>query len=479
MKNLNILALIVLFASCGRSFSGDGGELTGVSAPSWSEPSPHGMVLIKRGSFLMGPAENDTLWGNFQNSKGISIDAFWMDQTEITNAQYRQFLYWVRDSIIRERLFDSAYGGNELFKILEDKNGDPLEPPLLDWRRPIPSERRANEDEIRAIESVIWTHQIIGDKKLDPKQMIYRYSVFDATSYALRRNRLDPAERVRNTDITVDPNEVIMISKDTAYIDEDGLIVSETIIRPLSSIWDFLNTYIINIYPDETVWVNDFNNSYNEPYMRLYFNLPGYNDYPVVGVSWEQANAFCHWRTEFLKRSLDRNFRNTIEPYRLPTEAEFEYAARSGKSENIYPWKSHGVTGEKNCFLANFKPGDGDYTQDGNLVPAKVGSYSPNEFGLYDMAGNVAEWTSTAFLESGPEIMSDMNPEYRYYAAKEDPYSMKKKVIRGGSWKDPAYLIRSDVRTFEYQNEQRSYIGFRCVRTQVGFSKVKAGKVKK
>jgi len=205
--------------------------------------------------------------------------------------------------------------------------------------------------------------------------------------------------------------------------------------------------------------------------MRMYFNHPSYNDFPVVGVSWEQANAFCHWRTEYLKKSLDRNFRSSIEPFRLPTEAEFEYAARSGKSENIYPWNSHGVTGDKDCFLANFKPGEGDYTRDGFLIPARVSSFSPNAFGLYDMAGNVAEWTSTAFLESGPEIMSDMNPEYRYNAAKEDPYSMKRKVVRGGSWKDPAYLIRSDVRSFEYQNEQRSYIGFRCVRTQTGVSR--------
>jgi len=476
MKNLIIIALsIILFVSCGRSFSGDGGELTGVSAPSWSEPNPYGMVLIKRGAFEMGPAKNDSLWGNFQNPKGVSIDAFWMDQTEITNAEYRQFVYWVRDSIIRERLANE----DDLFKISEDKNGDPIEPPILDWRRPIPTERRANEDELNAIQSVNWRNPITGETKLDPQQMIYRYSIFDATSYALRRNRLNPTERVKNTDIVVDPNEVVMISKDTAYINEDGLIISETITRPLSSIWDFLNTYIVNIYPDETAWVNDFNNSYNEPYTRLYFNLPGYNDYPVVGVSWEQANAFCHWRTEFLKRSLDVNFKNTIEPYRLPTEAEFEYAARSGKSENIYPWNSKGVTSEKDCFLGNFKPGDGDYTKDGHLITAKVASFSPNEFGLYDMAGNVAEWTSTAFLESGPEIMSDMNPEYRYNAAKEDPYAMKKKVVRGGSWKDPAYLIRSDVRTFEYQNEQRSYIGFRCVRTQVGFSKVKSGKVKK
>jgi formylglycine-generating enzyme required for sulfatase activity len=462
---------IVVLTSCGRSL-GESGELTGVSAGAWAEPNPYGMTLIKRGSFEMGPPKNDTIWGIYQKQRGVSIDNFWMDDTEITNAEYRQFVYWVRDSIIRERLYDPAYGGNELFKIVEDREGNPLDPPILDWKRPVPTERRAAESELLAIHSVDYTHPVTGETRLDPEQMIYHYSVFDAAQAALRRNRLNPERRVYNTDLVSDPNESVLISKDTAYVNEEGKIVSETVTRPLSSLWDFLNNYIINIYPDESVWVNDFNNSYNEPYMRLYFNHPGYNDYPVVGVSWEQANAFCAWRTDYLKRSLGNiSARTYIEPYRLPTEAEFEYAARSGKTENIYPWRQDTPMGDKGCFLGNFKPGEGNYTQDGHLITARVASFAPNEFGLYDMAGNVAEWTSTAFLESGPEIMNDINPQYYYNAAKEDPYASKKKVVRGGSWKDAAQFIRSDIRSFEYQNEQRSYIGFRCVRTQVGVAK--------
>jgi len=471
MKKLIYGAITLIFIiSCGRTLSGDGGELVGVGAPAWSEPDPYGMVLIKRGSFQMGPADKDSLWGIFQDPKGVSIDAFWMDETEITNAEYRQFVYWVRDSIIRQRL---AELNPEDWSISEDKDGEELETPVLNWKRPIPLEKRASEDELAILQSINRTNPITGASGLDPDQIIYRYYTFDYVGYALRRNRLNPEERIKNTDIKIDPNEVVMISKDTAYIDEDGKIISETITRPLESIYDFLNTYIVKIYPDETVWVNDFNNANNESYMRLYFNHPGYNDYPVVGVSYEQAVAFCAWRTEQLKKSLDPAFRNTIEPYRLPTEAEYEYAARAGKNEYKYPWASDGVTGDKGCFLGNFKPGDGDYTKDGHLITSKVATFSPNEFGLYDMAGNVAEWTSTAYQESGPEIMSDMNPEYRYNAAQEDPYAMKKKVVRGGSWKDPQELIRSDRRTFEYQNEQRSYIGFRCVRTQVGFAKGK------
>ena len=130
--------------------------------------------------------------------------------------------------------------------------------------------------------------------------------------------------------------------------------------------------------------------------------------------------------------------------------------------------------------MANFKPGDGNYTADGHLITSRVATFAPNEFGLYDMAGNVAEWTSSVYTESGIKQASDLNPDLHYNAAKEDPYDMKKKVVRGGSWKDVAEFIRSDRRTFEYQNETRSYIGFRCVRTQVGFSnaKGKGGKSK-
>ena len=130
----------------------------------------------------------------------------------------------------------------------------------------------------------------------------------------------------------------------------------------------------------------------------------------------------------------------------------------------------------KGCFLGNFKPGKGNYTEDGHLITSRVPIVICFQSLILDMAGNVAEWTSTMYSESGPSQMSDMNPDLRYNAAKEDPYAMKKKVVRGGSWKDVAQFIRSDMRTFEYQNETRSYIGFRCARTQIGFSRAKGKK---
>ena len=463
-----ILISLLTITSCAGPVSSSG-ELTGVRGRAWNEPAPYGMVLVKRGNIEMGSSENDSLWGNIQPVKGVSVDAFWMDEKEVSNAKYRQFVFWVRDSIIRERLADPAFGGNEAYKIEEDRFGEPVTP-HLNWNKPIPW-RKPNEDEERAIMSVYRKDPISGKMILDASQLNFRYENFDYTGFALRKNRLDPARRIYNTDVVVDPNNVVLISKDTAFIDEDGKIVNETIVRPLEGEHDFLHTYILNIYPDTTVWINDFANSFNEPYARLYFSHPGYDEFPVVGVSWEQANAFCMWRTEYLRSSMNMKGATHIEPFRLPTEAEWEYAARAGKSENKFPWEGNVARTEKGCMNGNFKPGEGNYSKDGFLITSPVGTYQANNFGLHDMAGNVSEWTSTAWSEAGVLNTSDINPEYRYNAAKEDPYQMKRKVVRGGSWKDVEHFVRSDIRTWEYQNEQRSFIGFRCVRTYMGFGK--------
>lgn len=467
-------AVLTACMSGGGASMASGGEVTGASGRPFTEPTPYGMTLIKRGHLKMGIDKQDSLWGKQTPIKDISVEGFWMDETEITNSQYRQFVNYVRDSIIRERLADPAYGGDETYKIEEDKNGDPVKP-HLNWKKPLP--RKPNEDELKAMESVYVVHPITGEKMLDASQMNYRYEIYDYTQAALRKNRLNPEERNLNTDITVDPNQQVWISKDTAYIDDEGKIVRQTINRPLSGPWDFLNTYIVNIYPDTTCWVNDFQNAENENYMRLYFSNPAYNDYPVVGVTWEQANAFCAWRTEYLLKGLGAAAR-FVQRYRLPTEAEWEYAAR-GKNQNEFPWENADVASGKGCFFANFKPDKGNYTKDGNLITSKTGIYTANSNGLYDMAGNVAEWTSTIYTEAGVESMNDINPQLQYNAAKEDPYRLKTKVVKGGSWKDPESYIRSAWRTYEYQNQPRSYIGFRCVRSLANTTSDKMKKNKK
>lgn len=460
------LGLCFVFCSCLSTNTAmqNGGEVTGQRGTAFIEPTPYGMVQVKRGFLRVGLDKQDTLWGTVTPQKEISVDGFWMDQHEVTNSMYRQFVYWVRDSIIRERLADPAYGGDDTYKITEDRDGNPVTP-YLNWSKAIPW-KNPDENAERAIQSVYRRHPIDGTIMLDASQMNYRYEVFDYEKAALRKYRLNPAERSLNTDRPANADEVVIISKDTAYIDENGAIVRQTITRPLSSLYDFLNTYIVNVYPDTTCWVNDFPNANNETYMKLYFSSANYNDYPVVGVTWEQAEAFCQWRTDYLLRGLGPAARQ-VQRYRLPTEIEWEYAAR-GKEGNPFPWQpaeGDQKKNEKGCFYANFKPDKGNYTDDGNLITSRVGMYGANSNGLYDMAGNVAEWTSTVYTEAGVSMMNDLNPELTYNAAKEDPYMLKRKSVRGGSWKDPISFIRSAWRTYEFQNQPRSYIGFRCVRS--------------
>ena len=461
MKKLIGLCTVAVFmlTSCfGSKFmTANGGEVTGTGGRAFTEPTPYGMVLVKRGHVKMGIENQDSLWGKKTPVRDISVDGFWMDETEVTNSKYRQFVNYVRDSILRERLAEI----DETYKTVKtDREGNEIST-MLNWKKPLP--RRPNEDEQEIIDAMYVTNPVTGEKMLDFRQLNYRYEVYDYTTAALRRNRMNPQERNLNTDLTVDPDEQVWISKDTAYVDDEGRIVRESINRPLSGPWDFLNTYIVNVFPDTTCWVNDFPNADNELYLRYYFSNPAYNDYPVVGVTWEQANAYCAWRTEYLLKGLGPAARY-VQRYRLPTEAEWEYAAR-GKDQNEFPWDNEDVASGKGCFYANFKPDNGNYTKDGNLITSRVGIYSANSNGLYDMAGNVAEWTSTIYTEAGVEAMNDINPTLKYNAAQEDPYRLKRKSVRGGSWKDPESYIRSAWRTSEYQNQPRSYIGFRCVRS--------------
>ena len=157
------LAMVGCMSAKHASSSGKGGEVVGVSGRTFSEPTPYGMSKIGRGWLRMGIDEQDTLWGKKTPVRDVSVDGFWMDETEVTNSQYKQFVNWVRDSILRTRLADPNYGGDESYMITEEKGEEVT--PHLNWKKPLP--RKPNEDELRAIESLYVTNPVTGEKLLD------------------------------------------------------------------------------------------------------------------------------------------------------------------------------------------------------------------------------------------------------------------------------------------------------------------------
>ena len=121
-------------------------------------------------------------------------------------------------------------------------------------------------------------------------------------------------------------------------------------------------------------------------------------------------------------------------------------------------------------FACQLQTWQGNYPEDGGLYTVKADAYFPNDYGLYNMSGNVAEWTSSAFVENAYTLEHDLNSDHRYNAAPSDPEALKRKVLRGGSWKDISFYLQTGTRHWEFQDTAKSYIGFRTVLTYLGRS---------
>jgi len=430
MKRILFFGLIItILSSCGNSGNG---ELIGtLDRAIWQPTDPYGMVFIPQGSFVMGPSDQDVPFANVTAAKMVSLAAFYMDETEITNNEYRQFTNWVKDSIARRILGDAGIEGH---LIEEDEYGNFIEPALINWKEKI----RWDDIEVREIleeEMYLPEHERFNRKReIDTRKLIYAYQEMDLKKAAQKANRENDATGKRDRSL-------------------------------------FLKDVEVSIFPDTLAWMHDYSYAFNEPMTDEYFWHPAFDDYPVVGINWDQAVAFTKWRTQMMNNFLRRNNEPTLPDFRLPTESEWEYAARGGMDLSPYPWGGPYTRNHKGCFLANFKPLRGNYTADGGLRSVKVASYNPNAYGLYDMAGNVSEWTSNTFDESAFSYAHDMNMDYTLTAEDSDSEVLKRKVIRGGSWKDISYFIQTSTRDFEYQDTAKCYIGFRCTVNFLGRDK--------
>jgi formylglycine-generating enzyme required for sulfatase activity len=304
------LAAIIL-TGCGRAPSG---ELVGVQGrKKWHEPDPYGMVFVPQGSFIMGPSDEDVMFAQNAFARTVSVDAFWMDETEITNNKYRQFVYYVRDSIMRRKLGDVL----DEFLITEDEFDRELDQPRLNWRTRIDMR---NEEINEIVEQMYYPveERFWGRKELDTRQLNFEYFWVDYEQASRRSNRWNPQTQQYEGTVFNQNGEEVPIVNRSSFVLRDA----------------------VNVYPDTLVWIHDFTYSYNEPMANMYFWHPSYDNYPVVGVNWKQAMAFGIWRTKYLNEHLAKRGQGFVQNYRLP-------------------WNLNGNMQPAEAFLCRCIPGEG------------------------------------------------------------------------------------------------------------------------
>tara|TARA_B100000900_G_scaffold149553_1_gene127024 strand:+ start:5880 stop:7499 length:1620 start_codon:yes stop_codon:yes gene_type:complete len=512
MKRILQLVLVFILAfSCGSngSLKKSKGELVGVKGKKYYPEKPFGMVLVPGGSFIMGKSDDDLAAIEDAPTKTVTVRSFYMDETEITNAEYRQFVNWVRDSIIRTALAEKAaelnatgpvdntgeeednsvmqrfaYLGSEnaltgyqKFDSIYNDNSNKR----LNWSEELIFNRGDYPDDmdyIQLIESFYLTEDEVFNnvRTWDVEKFIYKHKYANLSGDG---GYLDKKERVTRELIEslieegyVEESEggsfptFILYEGGNTLEVEDKVEITDKFLAEFTngelSRSQFVREVPVPVYPDTTVWIKDFKYSYNEPMHNDYFWHDAYSDYPVVGVTWHQAKAFCEWRT-LTKNSYQKTKKkkSLVPKFRLPTEAEWEYAARGGLQGASYPWGGPYTKDDRGCFMANFKPMRGDYAVDQALYTVEANSYDPNGYSLYNMSGNVAEWVDSSYEPEAYDFSITMNPNVN----KE---GNNKKVIRGGSWKDVKYFLQVSSRDYEYADQPRSYIGFRTVHDYLG-----------
>ncbi|MFV8353193.1 gliding motility lipoprotein GldK [Flavobacterium sp. XS2P14] len=466
-KFIAYTSLLAVLIGCGKS--GDKGELVGINGGKWHPEKPYGMALVPGGSFILGKSDSDLANVEDAPTKTVTVRSFYMDETEITNSEYREFVEWVKDSTIRVRL-----------AILADESGQTSTDPKAKGKNAGSIADFAFNDsdpeKMTAYDKYMYDNyysvgtaddQYAGRKLNKKVKLIKDTKKYPDAAYAeVMDSMYMPIEASYNGLRTIDVNK---LKFRYSWMDIQAAAKSKGSNRK-----DFIKTEEVKVYPDTTVWIKDYAYSYNEPMHNDYFWHKAYGDYPVVGVKWTQAQAFCQWRT--LKKNSyiksKKKGRDFVNVFRLPTEAEWEYSARGGLESATYPWGGPYTKNDRGCFLANFKPNRGDYAADDALYTVEAKSYEPNGYNLYNMAGNVAEWTNSSYDPNAYEYVSSMNPNVQ-------DYKNQRKVVRGGSWKDVAYFLQVSTRDHEYADSARSYIGFRTVQDYMGLQTTGNNKKKK
>ncbi|MCG7280107.1 gliding motility lipoprotein GldK [Chryseobacterium taklimakanense] len=440
-------AFVIVSCSKGSRSAGKPGSrgelIAAEKSKSFLAERPYGMVAIPGGSFVMGNADQDmTETPEKAMLKTVTVSSFFMDETEVTNGEYRVFVKYVRDSIARTLLAEAAGDGSGSgignYAYLSKKSGN-----------------ATPYDEF--IESHGGRDGYDQSKRLDWSEPLYwNTSQYPDVQYAeiMESMYIPKAERINNERI-IDARKLRY-----AYEWED----IESAVKNRERNISYLKKESIAVYPDTTVWLRDFNYAYNEPLFNQYFWHSAYSNYPVVGVTWDQARAYCNFKSK-LKSDYNESLKKKKQKpmnFRLPTEAEWEYAAKGGRANATYPWGGPYLVDDRGCYLANFKPKRGNYIEDEKkgtyMYTAPVKKFGRNDFGLYDMAGNVAEWTESPYNNATYQFSSTLNPSLSNQAYRE-----VRKSVRGGSWKDVGYLLMTGNRDWERKDSARSYIGFRTV----------------